>query len=230
MTRGGTQYAPFPWRDPCAAAASAVASRSRWSSYRCGTPRPLRPLAGVTEQSAADLWADVSGRLRADLPDGVFAAWFGAARPVGFAGDDLQMGVPNEFTRAWIEGHFGELVRQAASEGGSGSRCASRSSATMARQRPSNRENSHASHPSGERPSGLRDRARDQLPPEVHVRVVRHRLVQPLLARRSARRRRGARPGVQPAPDPRGHRPRQDAPPAGDRAVRPAHHPNMVAR
>jgi chromosomal replication initiator protein len=73
-------------------------------------------LAGVTEQSAADLWADVSGRLRADLPDGVFAAWFGAARPVGFAGDDLQIGVPNEFTRAWIEGHFGELVGQAASE------------------------------------------------------------------------------------------------------------------
>jgi chromosomal replication initiator protein len=70
----------------------------------------------VTEQSAADLWADVSGRLRADLPDGVFAAWFGAARPVGFAGDDLQIGVPNEFTRAWIEGHFGELVGQAASE------------------------------------------------------------------------------------------------------------------
>ena len=70
----------------------------------------------MTEQSAADLWADVSGRLRADLPDGVFAAWFGAARPVGFAGDDLQIGVPNEFTRAWIEGHFGELVGQAASE------------------------------------------------------------------------------------------------------------------
>jgi chromosomal replication initiator protein len=69
----------------------------------------------VTEQSAADLWADVSGRLRADLPDGVFAAWFGAARPVGFAGDDLEIGVPNEFTRAWIEGHFADLVGQAAS-------------------------------------------------------------------------------------------------------------------
>jgi chromosomal replication initiator protein len=68
----------------------------------------------VTEQNAADLWADVSGRLRADLPDGVFAAWFGAARPVGLAGDDLEIGVPNEFTRAWIEGHFSDLVSQAA--------------------------------------------------------------------------------------------------------------------
>jgi chromosomal replication initiator protein len=68
----------------------------------------------VTEQSAADLWADVSGRLRADLPDGVFAAWFGAAHPVGLAGDDLEIGVPNEFTRAWIEGHFADLVGQAA--------------------------------------------------------------------------------------------------------------------
>ncbi|MEO9175164.1 MAG: DnaA/Hda family protein, partial [Gaiellales bacterium] len=69
----------------------------------------------MTEQTAADLWADVSGRLRADLPDGVFAAWFGAARPVGFAGDDLEIGVPNEFTRAWIEGHFADLVGEAAS-------------------------------------------------------------------------------------------------------------------
>jgi chromosomal replication initiator protein len=68
----------------------------------------------VTEQNAADLWADVSGRLRADLPDGVFAAWFGAAQPVGLDGDDLEIGVPNEFTRAWIEGHFAELVHQAA--------------------------------------------------------------------------------------------------------------------
>ncbi|MDX6570293.1 MAG: chromosomal replication initiator protein [Gaiellales bacterium] len=73
-------------------------------------------LAGVTEQSAADLWADVSGRLRADLPVGVFAAWFGAARPVGLEGDDLEIGVPNEFTRAWIEGHFSDLVSQAAAE------------------------------------------------------------------------------------------------------------------
>jgi chromosomal replication initiator protein len=69
----------------------------------------------VTEQNATDLWADVSGRLRADLPDGVFAAWFGAARPVGLAGDDLEIGVPNEFTRAWIEGHFADLVGKAAS-------------------------------------------------------------------------------------------------------------------
>src|SRR5207253_192327 len=73
-------------------------------------------LAGVTVQSAADLWADVSGRLRADLPDGVFAAWFGAAHPVGLAGDDLEIGVPNEFTRAWIEGHFSQLVGHAARE------------------------------------------------------------------------------------------------------------------
>jgi chromosomal replication initiator protein len=68
----------------------------------------------VTEPTAADLWADVSGRLRADLPDGVFAAWFGAAHPVGLSGDDLEIGVPNEFTRAWIEGHFADLVQDAA--------------------------------------------------------------------------------------------------------------------
>ncbi len=114
MVEGGAQRAPFPSASRCAGRSIAVASPS---------PVDLRPiagfpssptLAGVTEQSAADLWADVSGRLRADLPDGVFAAWFGAARPVGFAGDDLEIGVPNEFTRAWIEGHFADLVSQAA--------------------------------------------------------------------------------------------------------------------
>jgi chromosomal replication initiator protein len=105
----------FPRATRCAKDAGALASRSRWSTHRCGNSSSFPTLAGVTEPSAADLWADVSGRLRADLPDGVFAAWFGAARPVGLSGDDLQIGVPNEFTRAWIEGHFGELVGEAAS-------------------------------------------------------------------------------------------------------------------
>ena len=116
MMRGAPHRAPFPSNYPSRARMSALASRSRRSIERRRNSPSSPTLAGVTVQSAADLWADVSGRLRADLPDGVFAAWFGAARPVGLAGDDLEIGVPNEFTRAWIEGHFSELVGQAARE------------------------------------------------------------------------------------------------------------------
>ena len=44
----------------------------------------------------------------------VFGAWFSTTRALALEGDVLEVGVPNEFTRAWIEGHFAELVRRAA--------------------------------------------------------------------------------------------------------------------
>ena len=45
----------------------------------------------------------------------VFGAWFSTTRALALDGDVLEVGVPNEFTRSWIEGHFSELVRKAAS-------------------------------------------------------------------------------------------------------------------
>ena len=56
--------------------------------------------------------------------------------------------------------------------------------------------------------------------PEVHVRQLRDRLVEPVRPRGRARRRRGAGAGVQPALHLRRHRSRQDAPAAGDRRLR----------
>jgi chromosomal replication initiator protein len=44
----------------------------------------------------------------------VFGAWFSTTRALALEGDVLEVGVPNEFTRTWIEGHFAELVRRAA--------------------------------------------------------------------------------------------------------------------
>ena len=44
----------------------------------------------------------------------VFGAWFSTTRALALEGDVLEVGVPNEFTRSWIEGHFAELVRKAA--------------------------------------------------------------------------------------------------------------------
>src|SRR3954464_6150564 len=60
------------------------------------------------------LWTAVADRIRDDLSPMVFGAWFSTTRALALDGDVLQVGVPNEFTRTWIEGHFSELVRKAA--------------------------------------------------------------------------------------------------------------------
>ena len=65
-------------------------------------------------------------------------------------------------------------------------------------------------HPAAER----------RLQPEVHVRPVRDRRREPPRARGRARRRRAARPGLQPAVPLRAARARQDAPAARDRQLR----------
>jgi chromosomal replication initiator protein len=61
------------------------------------------------------LWTAVADRIRNDLSPMVFGAWFSTTRALALDGDVLEVGVPNEFTRSWIEGHFSELVRKAAS-------------------------------------------------------------------------------------------------------------------
>jgi len=61
------------------------------------------------------LWTAVADRIRNDLSPMVFGAWFSTTRALALEGDVLEVGVPNEFTRAWIEGHFADLVRRAAS-------------------------------------------------------------------------------------------------------------------
>jgi chromosomal replication initiator protein len=68
---------------------------------------------GVEDQielTAESLWSDVSGRLRSALNDTTYGTWF--AHTVGVALDDgrFVLGVPNDFTRDWIEGHFLELI------------------------------------------------------------------------------------------------------------------------
>jgi chromosomal replication initiator protein len=62
------------------------------------------------ELTAESLWSDVSGRLRSALNDTTYGTWF--AHTVGVALDDSRfvLGVPNDFTRDWIEGHFLELI------------------------------------------------------------------------------------------------------------------------
>ncbi len=69
----------------------------------------------VDDSSTPDLlWTAVADRIRDDLSPMVFGAWFSTTRALALDGGVLEVGVPNEFTRAWIEGHFAELVRRAA--------------------------------------------------------------------------------------------------------------------
>jgi chromosomal replication initiator protein len=59
------------------------------------------------------LWIDVSARLRGALNEKTFGNWFSDVSPMSVDGDDFVLGVPNDFTREWIEGHFAELIRAA---------------------------------------------------------------------------------------------------------------------
>jgi chromosomal replication initiator protein len=60
------------------------------------------------------LWTAVADRIRDGLSPMVYGAWFSTTRALALEGDVLEIAVPNEFTRAWIEGHFDELVQRAA--------------------------------------------------------------------------------------------------------------------
>jgi chromosomal replication initiator protein len=65
------------------------------------------------ELTADTLWTEVSGRLRGALNDATFRTWFGEAQGVEIDDETFIVGVPNDFTREWIEGHFLELMRAA---------------------------------------------------------------------------------------------------------------------
>ena len=66
--------------------------------------------------AATQTWETISMRLRESLNASTFANWFGAATPLEQDGERLVVGVPNEFTKTWIEGHFGSLLNAAAAE------------------------------------------------------------------------------------------------------------------
>ena len=64
--------------------------------------------------SPAELWSTVTDRLRVELAPAVFGMWFPAMEPLSVKDEVLEVSVPNDFTRAWVEGQLGELVARAA--------------------------------------------------------------------------------------------------------------------
>jgi chromosomal replication initiator protein len=62
------------------------------------------------ELTAESLWSEVSSRLKGALNETTYQTWFGDARGNGLSDDAFVIGVPNAFTREWIENHFLGLI------------------------------------------------------------------------------------------------------------------------
>ena len=62
--------------------------------------------AGSTTDTAAAIWDRATEDLKLALSESNFSAWFGRTEAVGLDGDTLVLGVPNHFTKDWIEGRF----------------------------------------------------------------------------------------------------------------------------
>nr|MDQ3957701.1 chromosomal replication initiator protein DnaA [Actinomycetota bacterium] len=67
---------------------------------------PAVVLGSTDEAGAAAIWERATQDLRLALSESNFSAWFGRTQPVGLDGNTLVLGVPNHFTKDWIEGRF----------------------------------------------------------------------------------------------------------------------------
>src|SRR5438876_2686844 len=68
-----------------------------------GVDRPI-------ELTAESLWNEVAGRLKGALNETTYRTWFAEAEGADLSDDAFVLGVPNDFTREWIEGHFLGLI------------------------------------------------------------------------------------------------------------------------
>jgi len=56
------------------------------------------------------LWDDILARLKNEIGEQVFKAWFLPIAPVSVSGDLLTLGVPNEFFEEWIREHYEQFL------------------------------------------------------------------------------------------------------------------------
>jgi chromosomal replication initiator protein len=68
------------------------------------------------ELTAQSLWREVSTRLRQALNETTYQTWFGEARGIELDDDTFTIAAPNDFAKAWIAGHFLELIKAAVRE------------------------------------------------------------------------------------------------------------------
>jgi chromosomal replication initiator protein len=88
----------------------------RWYARRSPTPGKelSRRVERQIELTASSLWSEVAGRLRGALNDTTYRTWFAEAEGAELSDDTFVIGVPNDFTREWIEAHFLGLIQAAA--------------------------------------------------------------------------------------------------------------------
>ncbi len=68
------------------------------------------------ELTAQSLWREVAARLKQALNETTYQTWFGEARGIELSDDTFTIAAPNDFAKAWIGGHFLELIRAAVRE------------------------------------------------------------------------------------------------------------------
>ncbi len=66
------------------------------------------------EPTADGLWDAIAVRLRESVSETTYDTWFAHAEPRSLSDGRLVVGVPNDFTRDWIESHFHGFVSGAA--------------------------------------------------------------------------------------------------------------------
>src|SRR5207253_9539772 len=66
------------------------------------------------ELTASSLWSEVAARLKGALNDTTYRTWCAEAEGAELSDDTFVIGVPNDFTREWIEAHFLGLIQAAA--------------------------------------------------------------------------------------------------------------------
>src|SRR5437667_1816984 len=106
------------WRKPLQIRriSSPVSTRCRSSDTLVCSPLPpggeewYRGVDRPIELTAESLWSEVAGRLKGALNETTYRTWFDEAEGAELTDDAFVLGVPNDFTREWIEGHFLGLI------------------------------------------------------------------------------------------------------------------------
>ena len=171
------------------------------------------------DNDAAGVWGDVSTRLKETLSESTWSTWFAGVSPLGMDADAIEVSVPNEFARQWIEGHFATLVTAAVRDAtGAPLDVRYRVDAPAAARDRADVGQVAGGDEAGGRSGPRRARPGRRAPAhrQVHLRPLRDRLVEPVRARRGARGGRGAGPGLQPAVHLRRDGPGENPPAAGD--------------
>jgi chromosomal replication initiator protein len=68
------------------------------------------------EPTADSLWHAIRTRVREAISETMYNNWFGDAEPRSLGDGRLEVSVPNDFTRDWIESHFHSFITSTARE------------------------------------------------------------------------------------------------------------------